>query len=330
MAASATDKLMNVGLSTATTLSAPGYTIGGTSITVGSTTNWPTDTGVIFAIDSVTIVNGVEVQTAGTYCEFQGTVASGTSITNVDYVDGSGDQNFAAGALTRVYIPVSKTRENRIVTWGTAEHNQDGTHAAVTATSVNVSGTVTTDTIAEKTAAAGVTIDGMQIKDNLVVGASGKGVDNTSLNTAAGKLGAAWASWTPTLSGRFDDAKWTKTCAYIQIGKTVHWRLKLVASTTTPMSGGSTDALFTLPVTAASGYAGSDQTAWIGGAGFYDNGTAVRGGGVYLSSSSNAIGRIRVHEVSSTYLTPDAITSTVPFAWTTNDEITASGTYEAA
>jgi hypothetical protein len=46
------DKLMKVGSpGTATTLSAPGYTIAGTSINVASTTNWPTDTGVVFAID---------------------------------------------------------------------------------------------------------------------------------------------------------------------------------------------------------------------------------------------------------------------------------------
>ena len=64
----------------------------------------------------------------------------------------------------------------------------------------------------------------MQIKDNLVVGASGKGVDNTSLNTAAGKLGAAWQSWTPTFTnmsgGTLNYAK------YHQIGKTIHFRLK--------------------------------------------------------------------------------------------------------
>lgn len=147
MAASANDKLMKVGLSTATTLSAPGYTAGGTSINVGATTNWPTDTGVIFAIDTVSIVNGIEVQVAGSYNEFVGTVATGTSITNVDWVDGNGDTNYSAGSTTRVYIPVSKTRENRIVTWGTAQHNQDGTHAAVTATSVVSAGAVTGTTL---------------------------------------------------------------------------------------------------------------------------------------------------------------------------------------
>lgn len=142
MAAAATDKLQQVGLSTATTLSAPGYTTGGTGITVGSTTNWPTATGVTFAIDTVTIVNGVEVQDAGSYNEYVGTVATGTTITNMSWADGNGDRSYSAGSTTRVYIPVSKTRENRIVSWGLTEHNQNGTHAAVTATSVASTGSV--------------------------------------------------------------------------------------------------------------------------------------------------------------------------------------------
>lgn len=108
-------------------MSAPGYTIGASSITVGSTSNWPSDTGVVFAIDEAEVVNGVEVQVPGTYNEYVGTVASGTSITNVSWALGTGDRNYAAGALTRVYIPVSATRENRIVDWGLAHANQDGT-----------------------------------------------------------------------------------------------------------------------------------------------------------------------------------------------------------
>lgn len=108
-------------------MSAPGYTVGDTSITVGSTSNWSTDTGVTFAIDQAQVVNGVEVQIAGTYNEYVGTVASGTSVSNVSWVLGTGDRNYASGALTRVYIPVSANRENRIVTWGLSHANQDGT-----------------------------------------------------------------------------------------------------------------------------------------------------------------------------------------------------------
>ncbi len=128
MAASASDKFIKVGSpGTATTLSAPGYTAGNTSITVGSTSNWPTDTGVVFAIDQAEVVNGVEVQIAGTYNEFEGAVSSGTSVTGVDWKNGTGDTNYAAGPLTRVYIPVSAERENRLIDGLVVAHNQDGT-----------------------------------------------------------------------------------------------------------------------------------------------------------------------------------------------------------
>lgn len=55
------------------------------------------------------------------------------------------------------------------------EHDQDGTHTNITATTVTASGNiettagaVKTDTISEHTGAAGVTIDGLQIKDGAI------------------------------------------------------------------------------------------------------------------------------------------------------------------
>lgn len=132
MAASANDLFMEVGSpGTATTLSSPGYTSGvSTSITVGSTSNWPTNTGIIFAIDQATTdSDGNEVRVAGTYNEFEGTVASATSITNVDYVGGDAERSYSAGATTRVYVPVSAERENRLAQGLAVEHNKlDGTH----------------------------------------------------------------------------------------------------------------------------------------------------------------------------------------------------------
>ncbi len=133
MAANANDLLVKVGgPGTATTLSAPGYTAGNTSINVGSTANWPTTTGVIFAMDEAETVNGEEVQVVGTYREFEGTVDTATSVTNVDCVYGT-DRDFAAGATTRVYIPVSSERENRLVDGFLQDHsNPNGNHKTLT------------------------------------------------------------------------------------------------------------------------------------------------------------------------------------------------------
>jgi len=149
MAASASDYFQKVGRSTATTLSAPGYTAGSASINVGSTSNWPTDTGVTFAIDEVEIVDGEEQRIEGTYNIFRGTVASGTSINNMTYVGGDANRNYSAGATTRVYILVSYHRENRLVDGLLVSHDQDGTlkAGAVDNAAVLASDVVTTPKI---------------------------------------------------------------------------------------------------------------------------------------------------------------------------------------
>jgi hypothetical protein len=139
MAAAATDLLQEVGINTATTLDAPGYTISDTSITVASTANMPTATGITFAIDTVD-ANGDQV--AGSYNEYVGTVASATSITNVSHQNGT-DQNYSAGTTTRVYLPVSAERENRIVEWGLVEHSQAGVHALTSSSTLTSSKFIT-------------------------------------------------------------------------------------------------------------------------------------------------------------------------------------------
>lgn len=131
---STTDKFLKVGVpGTATTLAAPGYTIGNSSINVGSTSNWSTDTPVIFAIDNAQVVNGVATRIAGSYCEFFGIVASSTSIGNLALQYGSA-QNYVAGSLTRVYIPVTGTRENMLIDGLNQDHNGRGNHKDLTGT----------------------------------------------------------------------------------------------------------------------------------------------------------------------------------------------------
>jgi len=160
MAAASSDYFVEVGNpGSATTLSAPGHAIAGTAITVGSTSNWPTITGVIFAIDTVTLVNGVEVRDVGSYTEWEGIVTSPTTVGSLVLRYGT-DQNYPAGSTTRVYIPVASSKENRLSKGILMEHNQDGTHGDINADSLS------TDTITEDTAAAGVTIDGLNIKDS--------------------------------------------------------------------------------------------------------------------------------------------------------------------
>lgn len=124
MSASSSDYFMKVAMSTATTMSAPGYTIGNTTINVGSTTNWVTDTGVIFGVDEID-ADGERV--AGTYNIFRGTVASATQLSNVVYVGGDANRNYSAGSTTRVYILVSYAQMNRLIDGLLVSLDQDGT-----------------------------------------------------------------------------------------------------------------------------------------------------------------------------------------------------------
>lgn len=312
MAANEADYFQKVGRSTATTLSAPGYTIGGTSITVASTANLPSTTGITFAIDEI---DSAGDRVDGSYNVFRGTVASATSIDNLTYLGGDANKDYSAGATTRVYQVISIYRENRLVDGLVVQHKQTGAHAD----------TITTNTINENTAANGVTIDGMNIKDGYVVGGATSGIKNASLGTEAGGLGAAWSTWTPTLSGRFDDADWTKTsCDYMQIGKTVIVQLSLVATAAAPMGGGVAGATFTLPVTSAA-LKGGSNSVYLGGAVLFDSGTANFMGYVFHTSTTTA-----------TILFDNGtggasnVTSTTPFTWTTSDEVNATFMYEAA
>ena len=127
-----TDLFQKVGLpGSATTLASPGFTIGNTGITVGSTTNHPTDTLYTFAIDRAQTVNGVTSRIAGTYCEFEGIVASGTTIGSMVLKYGT-SQSYPAGSFTRVYIPVSSNRENQLVVGLRQDHNGKGNHQSLT------------------------------------------------------------------------------------------------------------------------------------------------------------------------------------------------------
>lgn len=135
----------------------------------------------------------------------------------------------------------------------------------------------------------------------------------------------AWQSWTPTLSGRLNDAKWTKSCKYIQIGKTVFFRMYLLANSATPMDGGTAEAIFTLPVTSAT----------------YDvTGTSILANARFLAGGSASLGNVewkttttaqfRNLVASGTYLATTVITSTAPGTWADTDAIWADGFYEAA
>lgn len=123
MPASPQDFYKKVGANTVTTLAAPGKNLAATSINVGSTTNYPTDTGIVVGI-RVVDSNGTIVP--GTYTEWNAVVASSTAIT-IEAVPVYGtDQVYPAGSLTQVFLMVSSSLHNQMVDGLLVSHDQDG------------------------------------------------------------------------------------------------------------------------------------------------------------------------------------------------------------
>lgn len=137
-----------------------------------------------------------------------------------------------------------------------------------------------------------------------------------------------WQSWTPTLSGLFDNAKWTKTCAFRQIGATIEYRLKLVANAATPMSGAG-NPIFTLPITSVDYAPNTDSAFTIGTGGCTDDSANIA---VFTTAdwASTTTAKLKIHGSGGAYVGVDPVTSSLPFTWASGDEITISGKYEAA
>ena len=258
--------------------------------------------------------------------------ASGVQVTSVIWTAGT-NQTHDAGA-TVVDWP-SATHVSMISKGLLVEHNQDGTHGAVNATSVNVTSSVSTDTISEVTSGAGVTIDGLNIKDSKLNTANSVVEDNYTdgsikpehLMSGVGNTWV-WNSYTPTLSGSFNNSDWTKTGKYTIIGKTCFFRIALVSTNSAPFDGGGSGAIFSLPTTAAT-HAGTLNQIHIGSASGYDVSTASYLFDILLYSSTTAIIKYG-NTTTPSYLKTADVGGADPFVWGVSDEITIQGFYEVA
>lgn len=180
--------------------------------------------------------------------------------------------------------------------------------------------TIATNTIAETTAANGVTIDSLNIKDGkLNTDAS---VIPNNLIASAGTTWV-WQSWSPTYVN-LTAGNGTTIAKYTQIGKKVTFYLMFTFGSTSAMG---TSPTFTLPVTAVSTITGDDTLGVFQGQ-ILDSGT-IR----YIligAVQSTTTGSINVYNASATYGQFTGLTSTVPMTWTTGDKFYVTGSYEAA
>jgi hypothetical protein len=180
--------------------------------------------------------------------------------------------------------------------------------------------TLTINSISEYTAANGVTIDGLNIKDS-ALNTSNSVPNNAHNNTGA--WGSSWAltSYTPTFTN-LTVGNGTHSSGYTQIGKMVYFYLKFTFGSTSAISGGVN--ITSLPVTPKALTAADS----VGFGLLVDSGTAEYPATFEYQSSTSV--SIYVQNASGTYLTHSALSSTVPFTWTTNDRLTGWIIYEAA
>jgi hypothetical protein len=244
----------------------------------------------------------IEPGTSGKEQTFTGlTDTAGSQITNVIWTRGT-NTSHSAGVTVVDYV--SGTAHNMTTKGILVEHSQDGTHGNITPDSV------ITPTL---TVTSGTTLPAGDIATaDLAAGA----VTNAKLATSAGEVGAAWASWTPTWAN-LTVGNATQSSTYIQIGKTVHFRVSLILGSTSSISPSPT---FSLPVTSVS----MDADQQIGHTTFVDNGTGVVQGIVAWKTTTTALPA----SASTTYYA--GFTTSAPFAFTSGDKILCTGTYEAA
>jgi hypothetical protein len=156
----------------------------------------------------------------------------------------------------------------------------------------------------------------------LAVGANGTvltadSTQSTGLAYTTAATRYPWTAFTPTLNN------WTLgngTCVgeYQQIGKTVILFFKFTFGSTSSLGAFPN---FVLPLNAANTLG---QSFWCN---LQDAGTIDMAGQVYVSTTNVYPGAINS---SGTYISISAISTTVPFTWTTNDTVTVQITYEAA
>lgn len=205
--------------------------------------------------------------------------------------------------------------------------DETGTGSAVFATTPTLT-TPKVNTINEETAANGVTVDGLNIKD-------GKLNTNDSVVTANYTDGSikpehlvassgtswTWQDYVPTFTNVSGGS--LSYARYVKIGTTIHVRLKYVLAG----AGVSGAVTFTTPVTMHADYV--LETPVEGTASFLDSGTNLYQAEPIAGSTTTII--LRPTNASATNVTLAANTSsTVPFTWAANDEIKASLTFEAA
>lgn len=126
----------------------------------------------------------------------------------------------------------------------------------------------------------------------------------------------AWQTWTPTFAN-FTKGSATIDAKYLQIAKTVNFRLNITLSGSTMGS----NPTFTLPVTAV-----THTTRYPIANGQITDATGNTSV-AYAQYATTTTAQMRYYNAAAN---GDGITSTIPFTWADSDQLSYNGTYEAA
>lgn len=147
-------------------------------------------------------------------------------------------------------------------------------------------------------------------------------IEEVAAEAGGGGLPGAWTPFTPPWTAQTTNpaiGNGTITGAYVQIGKTVHFRFKLIFGSTT--TGGSGTWMFSLPVAPHAYYT---ENTGINVGGYAENnataGYSIDGARILMS------GRIMLHLPNAS----GGYSASTPFAWGNTDFLSVTGTYEAA
>jgi hypothetical protein len=157
----------------------------------------------------------------------------------------------------------------------------------------------------------------------LAVGANGtmlvaNSVETTGLKWTTPTDQFPWTTYTPSLNNMTLGNGGT-TARYQQIGKTVFVYFQFQLGSTSAIAANPN---ISLPVSSNAG------NRFTGTCTYLDSGTILNAGSVELFAGTAFF---LVSTTNTTYLTPaNNLSATVPFTWTTNDEITAYFWYEVA
>jgi len=170
------------------------------------------------------------------------------------------------------------------------------------------------------TAGAGVTLNGADVLT--VAQYQGGTIFFTSASSAIffpTQVGYEYETWTPTWTN-LTVGNGTQTFSYAHIGQMIHLFGRLVFGSTTSISG---LVELTIPTTTSDGFDGILGFAYLTDAGTND----FIG---YAQKFTTTSAGIRVGRADITYLTFADTGSTVPFTWTTNDQIALNLVYKGA